>query len=136
MDSGMDVTMEGKAAEAMVEETAEETGKKAEKTVLVRTLSSCERELEAYKHDLEILKTLYWDLQVELDKVDAMRKKSIFYFALKREHAMKKHRIEYENKHGRARKLKINIKHGESCDDWDCDGGDNAVDCNDRDEID
>ena len=53
MDSGMDVTMEGKAAEATVEETVEarteETGKKTEKTVLVRTLSSCEHELEAHK---------------------------------------------------------------------------------------
>ena len=136
MDSGLDVTMEGKAAEATVEETVEarteETGKKTEKTVLVRTLSSCERELEAHKQGLEALKPLYWDLQDELDRVDAMRKKSILYFALKRENAMKKHRIEYESKHGKQppKKLKINIKHGESCDNWDCDGsGYDEVDC-------
>jgi len=78
----------------------------------------------------------YWELQDRLDKVEFMRKESIYYFALKRQKAMEKLKLDFENKHREAKKLKINIIHGESCNDWGCNGGDNDVDCDGKDEID
>ena len=80
--------------------------------------------------------TPYWELQDHLDKVEFMRKESIYYFALKRQKAMEKLKLDFENKHREAKKLKINIIHGESCNDWDCNGGDNDVGCDGKDEID
>src|SRR6188508_1020646 len=80
--------------------------------------------------------TPYWELQDHLDKVEFMRKESIYYFALKRQKAMEKLKLDFENKHREAKKLKINIIHGESCNDWGCNGGDNDVDCDGKDEID
>ena len=76
----------------------------------------------------------YWELQDELDKVEFMRKKSIRYTALRRQKALEKMGLIFENNQWGPKKLKINIKQGESCNDWDCDGGDN--DCSGRDEID
>ena len=82
--------------------------------------------------------TPYWELQDHLDKVEFMRKESIYYFALKRQKAMEKLKLDFENKHRGAKKLKININHGESCNDWNCNGSDNDADCagNGKDEID
>ena len=78
----------------------------------------------------------YWELQDHLDKVEYMRKESIYYFALKRQKAMEKLKLDFENKHRGAKKLKINIIHGESCNDWDCNGSDNDAACAGKDEID
>ena len=56
----------------------------------VRPLSWYKNELEVCKRELEAYKTLYWDLQVELDRVDEMRKKSVRYFALRRQKALER----------------------------------------------
>jgi len=56
----------------------------------VRPLSFYQNELEVCKRELEAYKTLYWDLQVELDRVDEMRKKSVRYFALRRQKALER----------------------------------------------
>ena len=56
----------------------------------VRPLSWYANELEVCKRELEAYKTLYWDLQVELDRVDEMRKKSVRYFALRRQKALER----------------------------------------------
>ena len=53
-------------------------------------------ELEVCKRELETYKTLYWDLQVELDRVDAMRK-DMSYLALRRRKAIEKHIEENKN---------------------------------------
>ena len=63
----------------------------------VRTVSYYKNELEVCKRELEAYKTLYWDLQVELDKLDEMRKKSVRYFALRRQKAIEKFTAENKN---------------------------------------
>ena len=78
-------------------------------------------------------------IQVELDKLDTLRKKYIHYFALKQQKALERFKREFENKlsgevsrvenKSGGRKLKVNIKPGEVCDDWDCD-------CEGHDEVD
>jgi len=56
----------------------------------VRTIDYLKKELEICKKELETYKTLYWDLQVELDRVDEMRKKNDRYFVLRRQKALEK----------------------------------------------
>ena len=84
--------------------------------------------------ELKLYKKPYWELQDGLDKIEFMRKSSIRYAALRRQKALENLGLIFENNQWGPKKLKINIKHGESCNDWDCDGGDN--DCSGRDEID
>ena len=84
--------------------------------------------------ELKLYKKPYWELQDGLDKIEFMRKNSMRYAALRRQKALENLGLIFENNQWGPKKLKINIKHGESCNDWDCDGGDN--DCSGRDEID
>ena len=110
-------------------------GKAAE----VRSLVWYQRELQARNLELEVYRALYWGIQVELDKLDTLRKKDIHYFALKQQKALERFKREFENKfsgevsrvenESGGRKLKVNIKPGEVCDDWDCD-------CEGHDEVD
>ena len=84
--------------------------------------------------ELKLYKKPYWELQDGLDKIEFMRKNSIRYAALRRQKTLENLGLIFENNQWGPKKLKINIKNGESCNDWDCDGGDN--DCSGRDEID
>src|SRR6188508_2619390 len=65
--------------------------------------------------ELNLYKTPYWELQDRLDKIEFMRKKSIRYAALRRQQAIENLCLIFENKNCGPNKLKINIKHGESC---------------------
>jgi len=53
--------------------------------------------LKFYKEEAERFKNLYWNLQLELDKLDALRKTNHYYFyAIKREMALEKLRLDFE----------------------------------------
>ena len=85
----------------------------------VRSLEYNQRDLKAYKYALEVYQGLYWDLQVELDKLDTMRKNT----ALRRHRAMEELRMEYENKHGEAHSDKGGVEPDAG---YDCVGGTTA----------
>ena len=75
-------------------------------------------ELEVCKRELETYKTLYWDLQLELDRIDEIRKKPTRYSALRRQKAIEKLRLDFVDKH---------VEAVEDC-DCDCDFGVDEVD--------
>ena len=107
------------------------------KATEVRSLVWYQRELQARNLELEVYKALYWGLQVELDKLDTLRKKDIQHFALKQNKALERFRLEFENKPGgetsrvenKSGERKLKVKPGDICDEWDCD-------CEGHDEVD
>ena len=79
----------------------------------VRSIEWYKCELEILKRELETYKTLYWDLQLELDKLEAMRKKPTRYSALRRQKAIEKLRLDFVDERDEATR---------DCDcDCDCD---------------
>jgi hypothetical protein len=74
---------------------------------------------------LEKFKRLYWELQVELDKLEVIRK-NMAYYQLRRENALEKIRLEYQEKmrlHG-GRDVTCGDGVTCDCDGWDSDGCD------------
>ena len=84
----------------------------------VRSIEWYKCELEVLKRELETYKTLYWDLQLELDKIDEIRKKPTRYSTLRRQKAIEKLRLDFVDKH---------VETVEDC-DCDCDCGMDEVD--------
>ena len=79
-------------------------------------------ELEVCKRELESYKTLYWEVQLELDRIVAMRKKNMRYSALRRQKALEKLGLCLEN--GGARSHDGNKREPDIGCDCDCNGED------------
>jgi hypothetical protein len=77
---------------------------------------------------LEKFKRLYWELQVELDKLEVIRK-NMAYYQLRRENALEKIRVEFREKMRLHGGRDVTCGDGGDdvtcdCDGWDCDGCD------------
>ena len=76
-------------------------------------------ELEVCKRELESYKTLYWEVQLELDRIVAMRKKNIRYSTLRRQKALENVGLCLKN--GGARSHDGNKREPDIGCDCDCD---------------
>ena len=72
-------------------------------------------ELEVCKRELETYKSLYWELQIELDRVDDMRKRDP-YIALMRQRAKEKHIAQYKRTHSDKEEIRSNSEPDVGCD--------------------